>query len=112
MLPKPVLTLLDRLESDQRQSRYEAFTTVDAQPQRLTVARLARRFRECGAEKNSTMVRHDILTVVKRIYDSSGDESLRSQALRLIELEPDAKYRRKYAAVWTDRRARRDRTRP
>jgi YD repeat-containing protein len=77
---------------------------VDARHLRLTVARLASRFHECGAEKHSTLVRYDILTVMKRIYDCSRDENLRSRALRLIELERDAKYRKKYAVVWRDDR--------
>ena len=61
---------------------------------------LAERFKTCGAEKNATLIRYDIIQGLRNLYDAVPDESIRSAALALIELETDAKYRKKYAAVW------------
>lgn len=61
---------------------------------------LSGRFKDCRAEKNSTLIRYDIQCVFKKIYEISGDEELRIKAQKLIDLEEDARYRRKYATVW------------
>jgi hypothetical protein len=58
------------------------------------------RFRECATEKNCTLIRYDILQVLRRIYDAVGDPQMRSTAESLIPLEQDAKYRKKYATLW------------
>jgi hypothetical protein len=70
------------------------------QQQKLVVERLADRFRDCAAEKNCTLVRFDIVEALRKLYDEVTDEAIRQKALALIETEPDAKYRKKYAAVW------------
>jgi len=50
---------------------------------------------------NCTLIRYDILVVLRRVYDAvDGDEHLRSIAEQLIATEEDAKYRKKYATVW------------
>lgn len=61
---------------------------------------LTRRFKECTAEKNRTLIRYDIQCVFKKIYEFTGDESLRSTAEQLIALEEDGKYKKKYGTVW------------
>jgi hypothetical protein len=66
----------------------------------LVMRRLAQRFRKCGTEKNSTLVRFDIQAVMRRIFDATGDQDIRSQGRKLIELEEDPKYRKKYATAW------------
>lgn len=58
------------------------------------------RFDECSAEKNCTLIRHDIAVGLRTLYDLRPDESIRATALALIETEPDAKYRKKYAGAW------------
>lgn len=58
------------------------------------------RFSECEEEKNCTLIRHDIVVVLKRLHDVTGDSTVRDLALTLIETEPDVKYRKKYAGVW------------
>ena len=65
------------------------------EPQRKTLLKgLAGRFNECAAEKNYTLIRYDILVVLRRVYDvANEDEHIRSIAERL-------KYRKKYATVW------------
>ena len=58
------------------------------------------RFSACSSEKNCTLVRNDIAVVLKRVYDITADDSVKELALALIEAEPDAKYRKKYATAW------------
>jgi hypothetical protein len=74
---------------------------VAGEPQRKALLKgLAARFRECQAEKNCTLIRYDILVVLRRVYDLAKEEPIRSSAERLIALEEDPKYRKKYTAVW------------
>jgi len=61
---------------------------------------LAGRFQECKAEKNCTLIRYDILVVLRRVYDLTGDEQIRALAQQLIATEDDLKYRKKYTTVW------------
>jgi hypothetical protein len=61
---------------------------------------LGRRFRECEAEKNTTLVRYDIIVGLKNLYNAVADEAVREMALEWIETEGDEKYRKKYAGVW------------
>lgn len=61
---------------------------------------LAGRFHECAVEKNGTLIRFDISESLKKVYDQTGDESVREKALELIETEEDLKYRKKYARLW------------
>jgi hypothetical protein len=74
---------------------------VVGQAQRKAVVKgLVQRFKECKPEKNCTLIRYDILAVVKRVHDITGDTSLRSTAETLIAIEEDPKYRKKYATLW------------
>ncbi len=68
--------------------------------QRLLLDGLERRFDECSAEKNTTLIRYDIVQALRNLYDEVKDETIREKALGLIETEPDTKYRKKYAGVW------------
>jgi hypothetical protein len=67
---------------------------------RLVLEGLAGRFADCAAEKNRTLIRYDIALTLRKLYDATGDDSVRAEALALIGSEPDAKYRKKYAAEW------------
>jgi hypothetical protein len=67
---------------------------------KVLLAGLEARFKECAAEKNCTLIRYDILVVLRRIYDAIKDEQIRSIAQRLIATEEDLKYSKKYATVW------------
>ena len=71
----------------------------DAQKRQL-IDGLEQRFAECGTEKNSTLIRYDILQGLRHLYDAAPDDSIRETALALIETETDARYRKKYATVW------------
>jgi hypothetical protein len=66
------------------------------------VESLTNRFIECVNEKNGTLIRYDILEVFRKIYDRLNDDKLKETALRLIEAEDDAKYRKKYIGLWQD----------
>lgn len=61
---------------------------------------LVQRFRECTEEKNRTLIRYDILAVLRRVYDDAGDPALPLLATSLIDIEEDPAYRKKYATLW------------
>ena len=74
---------------------------VVGQEQRQTLVKgLEKRFRECVSEKNGTLIRSDILQILRNVYDVVKDETVKAQALELIESEEDAKYKKKYASLW------------
>ncbi|WP_047979765.1 hypothetical protein [Ornithinibacillus contaminans] len=66
----------------------------------LLLIHLADRYRSCINEKNYTLIRHDILVGLRKLYDQIDDESIKTGALQLIEEEEDPKYKKKYATVW------------
>jgi len=68
--------------------------------QKVYMDGLERRFKECIAEKNCTLIRYDILQSMHTVYDSIQDENIREKALELIELEDEIKYRKKYMTLW------------
>ncbi len=68
---------------------------------------LSRRFKECAAEKNTTLIRYDIAVCLRRLYDAVPDDAVRATAVALIETEPDPTYRKKYATVWPPKGDRR-----
>lgn len=61
---------------------------------------LRRRFEECKAEKNWSLIRYDIIQSLCNAYEAMNDEKLSALALELIETEADPKYRKKYATIW------------
>lgn len=63
-------------------------------------ADLTNRFEDSTAEKNSTLIRFDIVSGLRTLYDQSGDPAVMQTARQLISLEDAVKYRKKYAAVW------------
>lgn len=73
---------------------------VSPRYQKMVVDGLISRFKDCADEKNATLIRYDIQCVLRKISDASGDASLRLKAEALFDLEPDPKYRKKYAAAW------------
>ena len=71
---------------------------VVGQPQQqLVMDGLAGRYAECATEKNTTLIRYDIVDDLRKLYDVVGDDLIRTLALALIESEEDLKYRKKYA---------------
>jgi len=75
---------------------------VNKELQKKIVQGLTKRFKECIAEKNCTLIRYDILGVLRKIYDQVNDEKIRNTSLALIETEDDLKYRKKYLGLWKD----------
>jgi len=74
---------------------------VAGEPQRNALMKgLVLRFQECAPEKNCTLIRYDILVVLRRVYDQVSDQKIRATAERLMATEEDPKYRTKYATVW------------
>lgn len=66
----------------------------------LVISGLEKRFHECASEKNTTLIRFDILQDLHHLYDQTGDEDIRVKALELIEIEEDPKYQKKYTHLW------------
>lgn len=81
------------------QSLWKVGAAGEAQRQQL-VAGLEQRYNECVSEKNCTLIRYDIIESLRNVYDATGDDSVRTKALALIETESDLKYRKKYAGLW------------
>ena len=68
--------------------------------QQLVVKGLEKRYKECVDEKNSTLIRYDIIVGLKNLYEATTSSEIKEKALELIELETDLKYKKKYASVW------------
>lgn len=68
--------------------------------QQMVVKGLEKRFHECFAEKNCTLIRYDILVGLRNLYDATTSSEIKEKALELIETEQDVKYRKKYSSVW------------
>ena len=83
------------------QSLWKVGVAGPEQRERL-VAGVEGRFHECIEEKNCTLIRYDICVSLRKVYDGTGDESVREKALELIQSEEDLKYRKKYAREWRD----------
>lgn len=69
----------------------------------LLVTALEDRYRTCIGEKNATLIRYDIVEILRTLYDAVGDERVKAKALELVEAEDDEKYRKKYAGLWKGR---------
>ncbi len=48
----------------------------------------------------STLIRYDIVVVLRRLYDEIGDTAVRAAAESLIATETDEKHREKYSSAW------------
>lgn len=70
--------------------------------QKMVVNYLEDRFRKCTVEKNCTLIRYDIIEVLRKLYDQVPDENVKIKALALIDTETDIKYRKKYTGLWKD----------
>jgi hypothetical protein len=73
------------------------------QQHKLLLEGLEQRYQDCISERNTTLIRFDIIQDLRNLYDQAKDESLRAKAVALIELEDDLKYRKKYSSLWRDR---------
>jgi hypothetical protein len=80
------------------QSLWKVGLAGEAQRKAL-VKGLAARFKECKVEKNCTLIRYDILVVLRRVFDLVNDGEIRLTAERLMATEKDLKCRKKYATV-------------
>jgi hypothetical protein len=63
------------------------------------LAHLEKRFRECGSETHSNLLRQDILQSVRCLYDQEKDEGLLNRAGEWLLDEKEEKYRKQYAAI-------------
>ena len=61
---------------------------VAGEPQRNALLKgLVLRFEECTSEKNCTLIRYDILVVLRRVYDLVSDQNVQATAERLMARE-------------------------
>ena len=81
------------------QSLWKVGAAGEKQQQKV-VDGLTGRFNECITEKNTTLIRYDIIEDLRKLYDVVKDDTVRERALELIETEEDVKYRKKYARLW------------
>lgn len=68
--------------------------------QQLVVMGLEKRYMECATEKNCTLIRYDIQVSLHSLYNATTSSEIKEKALKLIELEEDGKYKKKYFTVW------------
>lgn len=68
--------------------------------QQLALKGLEKRYHECVTEKNCTLIRYDIIVGLHNLYNATTSSEIKEKALELIEVETDAKYKKKYAGVW------------
>jgi hypothetical protein len=68
--------------------------------QKMVVDGLEKRYYECSAEKNCTLIRYDILVGLRNLYEATTSGEIKEKALEWIEAEPELKYRKKYTTVW------------
>ena len=66
----------------------------------MVLNQIADRFQNGADEKHYTLIRFDMIQGLKNLYDRIRDESIKQKAMDLIEVEEDAKYRKKYMSVW------------
>lgn len=57
-------------------------------------------FSECEGQKACSIIRGDIVAGLKRLFDATGDESVRDAAEALIASEADVKHHKKYVSAW------------
>jgi hypothetical protein len=58
------------------------------------------RFQNCTNEKNYTLIRFDIITGLRNLYNELQEDEIRQIAMDLINIEADNKYEKKYLGVW------------
>lgn len=66
----------------------------------LVIEHMVDRFKNCTDEKNYTLIRSDIIQNMKNLHDHVGDKKIKDQALELIEIVEDPKYKKKYLNIW------------
>lgn len=74
-------------------------------PRDAVLDALVDRFRDCGNEKNATLIRADIVEALGRIDAMAPNEQLKQRTLQLIDTEGHDKYRAKYLRLWKSRSA-------
>ncbi|MCM3491143.1 hypothetical protein M3689_17730 [Alkalihalophilus marmarensis] len=81
------------------QSIWKVGIAGDAQKELVMVA-MVDRFENGTDEKNYTLIRNDIIQNMRNLYDHYQDEEIKQTALELIETVEDAKYKKKYLAIF------------
>lgn len=61
---------------------------------------MSHRFKNCTDEKNFTLIRSDIIQNMRNLYDRLADEDVKTEAMELIEIIDETKYKKKYLNIW------------
>lgn len=72
---------------------------ADAPMRKVIIAHLEKQFADCPAGKHYNLIRQDILFSMRRMADHAGDDALLERAKKLVEMEQEEKYLKKYEAV-------------
>ena len=99
MKPGAVSKDLDKLEAVTHDEKFVTARHVlqsiwkvglgDSKLRKDLIERLAGRFKNCSDEKNSTLIRYDILVGLRSLFDATSDMAAKETALSLIPLEKD-----------------------
>jgi hypothetical protein len=73
---------------------------ADPEVRAALLARIEHRFAIAAAEKNSTLIRYDLLVGLHHLHEETADPAIPPLAQRLVASELDAKYVKKYRTVW------------
>ena len=73
---------------------------LDAKHTELVLNGLEERYKDCISDKNSTLIRSDIIQNLKNMYVLLNDEVILTKTYVLIDMETDDKYKKKYLSVW------------
>jgi hypothetical protein len=73
---------------------------VDVEVRHRLLEKLAQRCRSAIEEKNAALIRYDVLCCLRRLFDETGDEVVRSEAAALIANEPDHGNAKKMRTAW------------
>lgn len=68
---------------------------------KIVLAALKEWYFDCVVHKNCTLIRYDIVESLRKMFDETLDEKIRTLANDLIEQEQDGKYQKKYRSLWS-----------
>jgi hypothetical protein len=74
--------------------------TIGPRHRDLLIDFLRQRFDDASKDKNTTLIRADIIELLARLHAAEHDEVVGDVADELIAAEDDDKYRAKYATIW------------
>lgn len=101
-LNEMIIVTKDERFSTARQSLQSLWKVAAAgkELQNKVIDNLIDRFMNCTTEEKHSLIRYDIIQVLKNLYEHTLEENVKLQALQLIGMEEDTKYKKKYLTLW------------